>query len=98
MATAALSRGARSGLPLLAAGAEAASAPASRAFQSTGIRRMGAHAHDEPYYVHAKHMYNLHRMKHQQLKVSLAVLAAVGTGVGVPVYAVVFQQKKTASA
>ena len=36
-------------------------------------------------------------MKHQQLKVSLAVLAAVGTGVGVPVYAVVFQQK-TASA
>ncbi|KAF8653199.1 hypothetical protein HU200_038787 [Digitaria exilis] len=58
---------------------------------------MGAHAHDEPYYVHAKHMYNLHRMKHQQLKASLAVLAAVSTGVGVPVYAVVFQQKKTAS-
>lgn len=71
---------------------------ASRAFQSTGVRRMGAHAHDEPYYVHSKHMYNLHRMKHQQLKVSLAVLSAVGTGVGVPVYAVVFQQKKTASA
>ena len=71
---------------------------ASRGFHSTGVRRMGAHAHDEPYYVHAKHMYNLHRMKHQQLKVSLAVLAAVGTGVGVPVYAVVFQQKKTASA
>ncbi|GJM85226.1 hypothetical protein PR202_gb08749 [Eleusine coracana subsp. coracana] len=58
---------------------------------------MGAHAHDEPYYVHAKHMYNLHRMKHQQLKVSLSVLAAVSIGVGVPVYAVVFQQKKTAS-
>ncbi|XP_035823783.1 uncharacterized protein [Zea mays] len=71
---------------------------ASRAFHSTGTRRMGAHAHDEPYYVHAKHMYNLHRMKHQQLKVCLAVLAAVGTGIGVPVYAVVFQQKKTASA
>ncbi|CAL5021519.1 unnamed protein product [Urochloa decumbens] len=70
---------------------------ASRGFHSTGVRRMGAHAHDEPYYVHAKHMYNLHRMKHQQLKVSLAVLAAVATGVGVPVYAVVFQQKKTAS-
>ncbi|KAG0533354.1 hypothetical protein BDA96_04G186200 [Sorghum bicolor] len=97
MATA-LGRGARSGLRLLAAGAESCSAPASRSFHSTGIRRMGAHAHDEPYYVHAKHMYNLHRMKHQQLKVSLAVLAAVGTGVGVPVYAVVFQQKKTASA
>ncbi|CAN6278815.1 unnamed protein product, partial [Urochloa humidicola] len=85
-------------LRLLVSGAEAASAPASRGFHSTGLRRMGAHAHDEPYYVHAKHMYNLHRMKHQQLKVSLAVLAAVGTGAGVPVYAVVFQQKKTASA
>ncbi|AQK71636.1 hypothetical protein Zm00014a_007914 [Zea mays] len=97
MATA-LGLGARSGLRLLSAGAEAASATSSRAFHSTGTRRMGAHAHDEPYYVHAKHMYNLHRMKHQQLKVCLAVLAAVGTGIGVPVYAVVFQQKKTASA
>ncbi|KAL6634188.1 hypothetical protein ACP70R_026859 [Stipagrostis hirtigluma subsp. patula] len=93
----ALNRGVRSGLRILAAAAESASAPASRGFHCTGIRRMGAHAHDEPYYVHAKHMYNLHRMKHQQLKVTLAVLAAVGTGVGVPVYAVVFQQKKTAS-
>lgn len=71
---------------------------ASGAFRFTGVRRMGAHAHDEPYYVHAKHMYNLHRMKHQQLKASLAVLAAVGTGVKVPAYAVIFQQNKTASA
>ncbi|CAN6238405.1 unnamed protein product [Urochloa humidicola] len=94
----ALNHGVRASLRLLVSGAEAASAPASRGFHSTGLRRMGAHAHDEPYYVHAKHMYNLHRMKHQQLKVSLAVLAAVGTGAGVPVYAVVFQQKKTASA
>ncbi|RLM79461.1 uncharacterized protein C2845_PM12G16320 [Panicum miliaceum] len=94
----ALSHGVRASLRFLVSTTEAASAPASRGFHSTGVRRMGAHAHDEPYYVHAKHMYNLHRMKHQQLKVSLAVLAAVGTGVGVPVYAVVFQQKKTASA
>ncbi|KAL6899795.1 hypothetical protein ACP4OV_006453 [Aristida adscensionis] len=93
----ALNRGVRSGLRLLAAGTDATSAPASRGFHSTGVRRMGAHAHDEPYYVHAKHMYNLHRMKHQQLKVTLGVLAAVGTGIAVPVYAVVFQQKKTAS-
>ena len=58
---------------------------------------MGGHGHDEPYYLHAKHMYNLHRMKHQGLKVTLSVLGAVSIGVGVPVYAVIFQQKKTAS-
>nr|ACG33829.1 hypothetical protein [Zea mays] len=95
MATA-LNRGLRSGLRLLAAGAEA-SKPASRGFHATGVKRMGGHGHDEPYYIHAKHMYNLHRMKHQGLKVTLSVLGAVGIGVGVPVYAVIFQQKKTAS-
>ncbi|CAN6270162.1 unnamed protein product, partial [Urochloa humidicola] len=95
MATA-LNRGLRSGIRLIAAGAEA-SKPASRGFHATGVKRMGGHGHDEPYYVHAKHMYNLHRMKHQGLKVTLSVIAAVSIGVGVPVYAVVFQQKKTAS-
>jgi hypothetical protein len=70
---------------------------ASRGFHATGVKRMGGHGHDEPYYIHAKHMYNLHRMKHQGLKVTLSVLGAVGIGVGVPVYAVIFQQKKTAS-
>ncbi|CAN6235031.1 unnamed protein product, partial [Urochloa humidicola] len=95
MATA-LNRGLRSGIRLIAAGAEA-SKPASRGFHATGVKRMGGHGHDEPYYVHAKHMYNLHRMKHQGLKVTLSVLGAVGIGVGVPVYAVIFQQKKTAS-
>lgn len=70
---------------------------ASRGFHATGVKRMGGHGHDEPYYIHAKHMYNLHRMKHQGLKVTLSVLGAVSIGVGVPVYAVIFQQKKTAS-
>ncbi|RLM74726.1 hypothetical protein C2845_PM15G08610 [Panicum miliaceum] len=69
----------------------------SRGFHATGVKRMGGHGHDEPYYLHAKHMYNLHRMKHQGLKVTLSVLGAVSIGVGVPVYAVIFQQKKTAS-
>ncbi|XP_066347257.1 uncharacterized protein [Miscanthus floridulus] len=95
MATA-LNRGLRSGIRLLAAGAEA-SRPAYRGFHATGVKRMGGHGHDEPYYLHAKHMYNLHRMKHQGLKVTLSVLGAVSIGVGVPVYAVIFQQKKTAS-
>ncbi|KAF7127615.1 hypothetical protein RHSIM_Rhsim11G0056800 [Rhododendron simsii] len=69
-------------------------------FHSTGVKRMGgahAHGHDEPYYMHAKHMYNLDRMKHQKLTMSLAVLTAFSIGAGVPVFAVVFQQKKTAS-
>ncbi|XP_022858172.1 uncharacterized protein LOC111379079 isoform X1 [Olea europaea var. sylvestris] len=73
----------------------------SRGFHSTGMKSMGgghAHGHDEPFYLHAKHMYNLDRMKHQQLKMTLGVFTAFSIGVAVPVYAVVFQQKKTASA
>ncbi|KAL5974506.1 hypothetical protein ACLOJK_031171 [Asimina triloba] len=73
-------------------------ADASRGLHSTAVKRMGGHGHDEPYYLHAKHMYNLDRMKHQKLKVSLGVLTAFSIGVGVPIYAVIFQQKKTASA
>jgi hypothetical protein len=72
--------------------------PANRSFHSTGVKRMGGgHGHDEPYYLHAKHMYNLDRMKHQALKMSLGVFTAFSIGVGVPIFAVVFQQKKTAS-
>lgn len=72
----------------------------SRGIHSTGVKRMsGGHGHhDEPFYLHAKHMYNLDRMKHQGLKMSLAVFTAFSIGVGVPIYAVIFQQKKTASA
>ncbi|TXG53434.1 hypothetical protein EZV62_022603 [Acer yangbiense] len=70
----------------------------NRGFHSTGVKRMGGHGHDEPYYLHAKHMYNLDRMKHQKLKMSLGVFTAFSIGVAVPVYAVIFQQKKTASA
>ena len=71
--------------------------PAKRGFHSTGVKRMGGHGHDEPYYLHAKHMYNLDRMKYQKLTMSLAVFTAFSIGAGVPVFAVVFQQKKTAS-
>jgi hypothetical protein len=56
-----------------------------------------AHGHDEPFYLHAKHMYNLDRMKYQKIKMPLAVFTAFSIGVIVPVYAVIFQQKKTAS-
>jgi hypothetical protein len=58
----------------------------------------GGHGHDDyEYYLHAKHMYNLDRMKHQALKMSLGVFTAFSIGVGVPIFAVVFQQRKTAS-
>ncbi|CAL9185307.1 unnamed protein product [Musa hybrid cultivar] len=66
-------------------------------FHATSMKRMGGHGHDEPFYVHAKHMYNLDRMKHQKLKVTLGVLSAFSIGVVVPIYAVIFQQKKAAS-
>ncbi|KAI3685199.1 hypothetical protein L6452_34436 [Arctium lappa] len=67
---------------------------AERGFHSTGAKRMGGHGHDEPAYLHAKHMYNLDQMKNQKLTMSLGVLTAFSIGVGVPIYAVVFQQKK----
>nr|GEX30280.1 polyprenyltransferase 1 [Tanacetum cinerariifolium] len=58
---------------------------------------MGGHGHDEPAYLHSKHMYNLDRMKHQKLTMTLSVFTAFSIGVGFPIFAVVFQQKKTAS-
>ncbi|GFY96868.1 hypothetical protein Acr_11g0011740 [Actinidia rufa] len=58
----------------------------------------GGHGHDEPFYLHAKNMYNLDRMKYQKLTMTLGVLTAFSIGVGVPIFAVIFQQKKTASA
>ncbi|KAI4388816.1 hypothetical protein MLD38_001112 [Melastoma candidum] len=74
---------------------------ATRRIHSTGVKRMGGdhgHGHGDPEYMHAYHMYNLDKMKNQGLKMSLAVFTAFSIGVAVPVYAVVFQQKKTASA
>ncbi|XP_048331307.1 uncharacterized protein LOC125422893 [Ziziphus jujuba] len=70
-----------------------------RGFHSTGVRRMGGgHGHDEPHYLHAKHMYNLDQVKYQKVKMPLAVFTAFSIGVAVPVFAVIFQQRKTASA
>ncbi|XP_020586173.1 uncharacterized protein LOC110028599 [Phalaenopsis equestris] len=93
----ALNGGIRSGLKLITSNESLLSKSVSRGLHATGVKKMGAHGHDEPFYIHAKHMYNLDRMKHQKLKVSLGVLTAFSIGVGVPVYAVIFQQKKTAS-
>ncbi|WOL08820.1 hypothetical protein Cni_G17573 [Canna indica] len=94
----ALNRGIRSGIKLFASSEASLSKSVTREFHATGVKRMGGHGHDEPYYLHTKHMYNLDRMKHQKLKMAVSVLACVSIGVAVPVYAVMFQQKKTASA
>ncbi|XP_030528592.1 uncharacterized protein LOC115739573 [Rhodamnia argentea] len=101
----ALSNSLRSASKLLASSSSSSSASllprsVSREIHSTGVKRMGgghAHGHDEPYYLHAKHMYNLDRMSHQALKMSLAVFTAFSIGAAVPVYAVIFQQKKASS-
>ncbi|MED6114804.1 hypothetical protein PIB30_083943 [Stylosanthes scabra] len=69
------------------------SSSGSRSFHSTGIKR-GAH---EPEYMHAKHMYNLDQISNRGLKMSLAVFTGFSIGVGVPIYAVIFQQNKTKS-
>ncbi|KAK4391238.1 hypothetical protein Sango_2187100 [Sesamum angolense] len=57
----------------------------NRGIHSTSVKNMGGgHGHDEPYYLHAKHMYNLDRMTNQKLKMSLGVFAAFSIGVAVP--------------
>ena len=71
----------------------------SRGLHATGMKSMGGHGHSsDPFYMHARHMYNLDRMKNQKLKMSLGVFTAFSIGVAVPLYAVVFQQHKTTSA
>ncbi|KAK4559585.1 hypothetical protein RGQ29_008701 [Quercus rubra] len=70
---------------------------AKRGLHSTGVKRMGGHGHDAPYYEHAKHMYNLDKMKNQKLKVTLGTWTVVAIGMGVPVFAVLYQQKKRVS-
>ncbi|KDP46928.1 hypothetical protein JCGZ_08916 [Jatropha curcas] len=97
----ALNNGLRSASKLLAASESVLHKSVNRGFHSTGVKRMGGghgHGHDEPFYLHAKHMYNLDRMKYQKIKMPLFVFTAFSIGVIVPVYAVIFQQKKTASA
>ncbi|KAF6135665.1 hypothetical protein GIB67_028236 [Kingdonia uniflora] len=43
----------------------------------------GAHV-DKPYYLHAKHMYNLDRMKYQRVKMPIFVFTCFCIGVVVP--------------
>uniref|UniRef100_A0A1J3IK46 SLL1 protein n=2 Tax=Noccaea caerulescens TaxID=107243 RepID=A0A1J3IK46_NOCCA len=96
----ALNTGIRSVSRIIASSESSVSRSVSRSFHSTGTKKMsgGGHGHDDyEYYLHAKHMYNLDRMKYQALKMSLGVFTAFSIGVGVPIFAVVFQQRKTAS-
>eukprot|EP00976_Prorocentrum_cordatum_P029304 596432-Prorocentrum_minimum.AAC.1 len=51
----------------------------------------GAH---EPAYVHAKNMYDIQAMPNRTMKWAVSFVAALGFGFGVPVLAVVHQQKK----
>ncbi|CAH8257895.1 unnamed protein product [Arabidopsis lyrata] len=94
----ALSTSIRSVSKIIASSEASVSRSVSRSFHSTGVKKMsgGGHGYDE-YYLHAKHMYNLDRMKYQALKMSLGVFTAFSIGVGVPIFAVVFQQRKTTS-
>ncbi|XP_022719880.1 uncharacterized protein LOC111277737 [Durio zibethinus] len=97
----ALNGGLRSASMLLTSSSQSLlSKSADGGFHSTGVKRMRkghAHGHDEPYYLHAKHLHDLDRMKHQKLKMSLGVFTALSVGVFVPINAVIFQLKKTAS-
>ncbi|KAK4280008.1 hypothetical protein QN277_011693 [Acacia crassicarpa] len=94
----ALNNGFRSAARVLKSSDSLLSKSVCRGFHSTGVKRIGGgHGHDEPEYIHAKHMYNLDKMKNRPLKMSLAVFSVFSLGVAIPVFAVVFQQKKTAS-
>ncbi|KAF6139134.1 hypothetical protein GIB67_009977 [Kingdonia uniflora] len=71
----------------------------TRGIHATGVKKMrrhGAHA-DKPYYLHAKHMYNLDRMKYLRVKLLIFVFTCFSIGVVVLVYVIIFQQRKTAS-
>ncbi|KAF6144887.1 hypothetical protein GIB67_001898 [Kingdonia uniflora] len=60
------------------------------------MRGHGTHA-DKPYHLHAKHMYNLDRMKYLRVKLPIFVFTCFSIGVVVLVYVVIFQQRKIAS-
>lgn len=93
-----LLKGVQSGARVLNSTSSILPKSVTREIHATARKEMGGHGHSaEPYYVHAKHMYNLDKMKHRTLKITLSVLTAFSIGVGVPVYAVIFQQKKTSS-
>ncbi|KAH7434862.1 hypothetical protein KP509_06G038400 [Ceratopteris richardii] len=73
----------------------------STAKQSGGVQESHAHHdnhghHEDDYgaYVHAKRMYDLPNMKHRTLKMGLGVFGVVFIGTAVPIFAVMFQQKK----
>ncbi|KFK41616.1 hypothetical protein AALP_AA2G151500 [Arabis alpina] len=96
----ALNTGLRSVSRIITSSESSISRSVSRSFHSTGAKKMSGgegHGGYDEYYLHAKHMYNLDRMKYQALKMSLGVFTAFSIGVGVPIFAVVFQQRKTAS-
>ncbi|KAF6152521.1 hypothetical protein GIB67_035091 [Kingdonia uniflora] len=71
----------------------------TRGIHATGVKKMRGHGFhaDKPYYLHAKHMYNLDRMKYLRVKLPIFVFTCLSIGVVVLVYVVIFQQRKTAS-
>ncbi|KAF6169320.1 hypothetical protein GIB67_013750 [Kingdonia uniflora] len=71
----------------------------TRGIHATGIKKMRGHGFhaDKPYYLHAKHMYNLDRMKYLRVKLPIFVFTCFSIGVAVLVYAVFFQQRKITS-
>jgi hypothetical protein len=48
----------------------------------------------EPEYIHAKEMYSIRDVGSPKIVYGLAVVAVVGTGVAIPVFAINFQQGK----
>ncbi|KAF6152091.1 hypothetical protein GIB67_031413 [Kingdonia uniflora] len=70
----------------------------TRGVHAIGVKKMVGHgAHADKPYLHGKHMYNLDRMKYQRVKIPIFVFTCFSIGVVVPVYVVIFQQRKTAS-
>ncbi|KAJ7561281.1 hypothetical protein O6H91_03G021700 [Diphasiastrum complanatum] len=76
-------------------GASGASRIGSRALHAGGIKQTSEHGGSYGAdYLHAEHMYNIPAMSHRKLKFGLGVFGALAIGIGVPIFAVVFQQKK----
>eukprot|EP00891_Asterochloris_glomerata_P008470 jgi/Astpho2/8470/Aster-x1520 len=81
-------------------------APKAVSLGARGIRtgaaaKSGDHGHHSTGsyedYIHAPHMYNIDRMTHKKLKFGLGCASVLGLGLGIPFFAVHFQNSKMAT-
>ncbi|KAF6155053.1 hypothetical protein GIB67_035800 [Kingdonia uniflora] len=63
----------------------------TRGIHATGVKKMGGHGTHayKPYYLHAKHMYNMDMMKYMRVKMPIFMFTCFSIRVAAPVYVVI---------